>query len=487
MVFQRFGSTTHAAAGGGRRPSFPLSLRLFIVLCIAPAGLVIAAETGQPDTAPAPAEKAEPPAPAAGAGGNETGQAAQSAPATAAATPSPPPPPAQTPAAEAAAANDAVATPPKVPSPPAAPSSSQATAMTPERPDLIEPAADGTVSVMVPAAGEAAPAAAKRPQPVTAAAAAATPPQAIQPATMAPPAAAPPPNAAATTAAAEAPSAAGQLLELAIKPLEGRSRPGEASPPTGDNLYARPLPLLEALQRSGDRSRRLWITQAYWKAAAGYAGLRFATEAVDRLELIAPGRGPHDRGLLDVAIAAARADLAEARNKLISEQQQLVDLIRLPISEPPPWPIDRPLTGPYETHFSAIFSTRPATGRVRAIDRMLPNRHAALEARAEAVLAADDAVARAEADHARGSRPIESVLAVHGQLRQQQRQFLATLESYNLDIAEYAMAVADITVPDQQFVSMLIASPLPWSAQPPATVVPANNLQPLVPQLVPTQ
>ena len=60
------------------------------------------------------------------------------------------------------------------------------------------------------------------------------------------------------------------------------------------------------------------------------------------------------------------------------------------------------------------------------------------------------------------------------------------LAAYNLDIAEYAMAVADVTVPDGQYVSMLIGNPVPWTPQPPATVVPATNLQPLEPQIAPT-
>ena len=44
--------------------------------------------------------------------------------------------------------------------------------------------------------------------------------------------------------------------------------------------------------------------------------------------------------------------------------------------------------------------------------------------------------------------------------------FLEAVRSYNLEIAEYAMAVADLSLPDEQFVSMLIASPAAWQPQP---------------------
>lgn len=369
------------------------------------------------------------------------------------------------------------------PQPPVAPSQPAAPPAEPPRVDMVDspppaavparqppatPAADGTVSVVI------------------------TPPD--EAVSLSPPTAAPSIQPASATPAAAAEgkptptmTAAETLLEQVLQPLDRQGTNNAATDQQLDGLYSRPLPLLEALQRSGDRSRRLWITQAYWKVAADYGSVRFASESLEQLQLVAPGRDPHDRGLLDVAIAAAEAERAEARASLITSQQQLVDLIRLPVSEPLPWPVDRPLVGPYETHFAAIFATRPATGRIRAINAMLPSTHEAVEARATAALAAADAVARAEADHARGTRPIEAVLMTHQVLGQQRQRFLEALATYNLDIAEYAMAVADVTVPDGQYVSMLIGTPVPWTPQPPATVVPATNLQPLEPQIVPTQ
>lgn len=265
-------------------------------------------------------------------------------------------------------------------------------------------------------------------------------------------------------------SLATDVLVRALEPLPA------AGPPSGQPAvagpYARPLSLVEALERSGDRSRRLWISQAYWKVSAGFAMFRWTAEALERMELIAPGSDPHDRAVLDVALAAARADLADARAELVAVQQELADLIRLPPGEPLPWTVDRPLASAYETHFETIFSSRPATGRIRAIVRMLPSKHEALEARAAAVLAAQKAMQMAEADHAKGQRPIEAVTAAHAAVTGQQREFIKVLKAYNLDIAEYAMAVADLSMPDDRFVSMLIGTPIqtrpPPAAPPPA-------------------
>jgi hypothetical protein len=257
------------------------------------------------------------------------------------------------------------------------------------------------------------------------------------------------------------------LLAELLEPLA--SRPGAPQlAPLDAELYVRPLSLLEAIQRPGDASRRLWIAQAYWKVSAAYAEVRCRTEAIERLDLIAPGGDPHDRATLDVAVAAARADLAEARALLGVAQQELVDLARLPLTEPLPWPVDRPLAGAYETHFDAIFAARPTTGRVRAIARTLPSRHDALESRAAAVRAAATAMAMAEADHAKGQRPIEAVIAAHEALVEQQREFLVATKAYNLDIAEYAMAVADASVAGDTFVSMLIGTPIQWRQPQPA-------------------
>lgn len=306
------------------------------------------------------------------------------------------------------------------------------------------PTADGTISVVVPgkpAAASASPAG----EPTVASQPPAAPPQPLP----------------------IGPAAA--LLSAALEPIDQKFV-------RDPSLYSRPLPLLEALERSGDPSRRLWITQAYWKVSSGFAAVRFTTEAVERLELIAPGGDPHDRAVLDVAIADAKADLAEARAQLVAAQQELVDLVRLPVTEPAPWPIDRPLATPYQTHFGTIFANRPATGRIRAIDRMLPSKHEAIEARAAAVNAAGTALDMAEADHAKAKRPIESVAAAQAALAAQQREFLAATLVYNLDIAEYAMAVADPSVSDDRFVSMLIGTPIQWRGG--AVVMPASGTTP---------
>lgn len=298
-----------------------------------------------------------------------------------------------------------------------------------------EVAADGTVSVVVAPPAQSPPA-----QPAT------LPQQPVEP---------------------RAPASAGPAANL----LERAAAPPAPSSP--EALASRPLPLIEALARSGDRSRRLWITQAYWKVSAAFAQAQFAAAAVERLEMVAPGAAPHDRAVLDAATAAARAALATDRAEVAAAQQELFDLVRLPIGEPLPWPVDRPLTAPYQTHFDTIFAARPATGRTRAINRMLSSRYEALTQSAVAAAAADEAFRMVEADHAKEKRPIEAVVATHETLVARERDFARACKTYNCDIAEYVMAVADLSLPDEQFAAMLIGAPTPWP-QSPAPIQPAG-------------
>ena len=227
-------------------------------------------------------------------------------------------------------------------------------------------------------------------------------------------------------------------------------------------LYERPLSLIESLERSGDRSRRLLVTQSYWKLSGCFLALTWVRELQSRLELVAPGSDPYDRAAIDAAIATAMAEGAEIKSELIASQYELAELARLPPGEAMPWPIDHPLTSPYQTHFGAIFAARLATMRIRMIDRTLPSKHEAIESHAAAFLASATAMQLAETDHARGMRTIESVIVAAKEIALTQHEIVRLVKSYNVDIAEYVVAVVDASVPDDRFASMLISSPVQW-------------------------
>jgi hypothetical protein len=86
-----------------------------------------------------------------------------------------------------------------------------------------------------------------------------------------------------------------------------------------------------------------------------------------------------------------------------------------------------------------------------------------------------------EADHAKGQRPIEAVVAAHETLVAHEREFARATKAYNSDIAEYVMAVADLALPDDQFAVMLIGTPMPWQPQPQVPIQPAGLVSPAAP------
>ena len=330
---------------------------------------------------------------------------------------------------------------------------------------------DGTVSVLVQSAAPAAVARGGTNGPF--------PPSSTGSLPLAPPRTAFPPPSVGLNVAPPPSVLAKPAADLVARGLE-LPFPLVAGSPTADIAPPRPLALLEALERSGDRTRRLWITQAYWKLAAAAARVRFAAEAEERLALVAPGGSSDDLVLLDLATATARGESASAGVELVAAQQEIIDLVRLPVTDPPPWPVDRPLTAAYQTHFDTIFAGRPATGRVRAIHRQLPLHYAAVVARAEAATAAERRFTAIEALHAQGSQPIGAVLSAHDAVTAQGEAFVRAVRGYNLDISEYVMAVADLSVPDEQFAMMLIGQPTPWR-QPMAVVPPFAGNDRVVP------
>lgn len=293
----------------------------------------------------------------------------------------------------------------------------------------------------------------------------------------APPTASPPtspPGTADAALPAEPPhNAAAVLVARALAPPYA-AIPGE------EGIAPRPVPLLEALERSGDRSRRLWITQAYWKLAAAGMRHRYAVEAEERLSLLAPGGSAEDLVHQELSLESARARSASAGAELVTAQQELADLVRLPVTDVPAMAADHPLTAAYQTHFETIFATRPATGRVRAIHRQLPLEHRAIVARAQATFAAVDRFTAMETLNAQGKKPIGAVITANEGIVTHQEAFCDAVLDYNLAIAEYVMAVADLSVPDERFATMLIGQPLPWrpSTAPGDRVIPVSGQLP---------
>jgi hypothetical protein len=303
------------------------------------------------------------------------------------------------------------------------------------------------------------------------------------------------PGADATTAAANAASAtkapaesgdAAQAAAAAASELLGQG----LAPPKESPLAARPTTLLELIARVGnDRSRQLAIVRDYWKLSAAQTDYNWAADELARLDQITAAKGlPVESAVLSSAQAGAHARLHEAQVGVVAAQQELGDLLAWPSTTPLPLAGDPPLVGPYRTYFDTLFAGRVPPPRTRTIDRTLPIRLEAIQDRTLAVQAASSAIRYAEEARGKGQADLQTLLNCHAELARQRRAFLSAVRDYNLDIGEYALAVADPALPNERLVAMLIVvkAPAPTtSARNEPTLAPSASddklLQPAVP------
>ena len=256
--------------------------------------------------------------------------------------------------------------------------------------------------------------------------------------------------------------------------------------PTGAELTGRPLTLVEALSSARDSRRQLDVTHAYWQLAAMVAeyNLRHRQSAI--LASLKARAG--DEAMLRTARAAADASLGEARLAVVAAQHELAQRASLPTAELLPLPMDRPHVGPYRTHFTELFSGRPAPSRSRLIDRTLPIRQRAIDRRAEAVRAAEESLAATQKAYGLAQVDLEAVLSAMTQLGHQRRAFVRSVCDYNHDIADYVVAVLRRPTKPAALVAMLIKPmhPIPEPAVP-GGVLGGNPAGRNLPTLAPSQ
>ncbi len=224
--------------------------------------------------------------------------------------------------------------------------------------------------------------------------------------------------------------------------------------------------MLELIARVGtDRNRQLAIVRGYWKLSAAQADYNWAVDEGARLDQVAAAKGL-ESAILSVAQAGGQARVHEAQVGAVAAQQELADLLAWPSTTPLPLAADPPLVGPYRTYFDTLFAGRVPPARTRVIDRSLPIRLQAIQDRTLAVQAASSAIRYAEDARGKGQVDLQALLNCHAELARQRRAFLSTVRDYNLDIGEYALAVADPTLPNERLVAMLIVvKPATASAQ----------------------
>jgi hypothetical protein len=253
-----------------------------------------------------------------------------------------------------------------------------------------------------------------------------------------------------------------------MEPLEGRPqqklRPPELiaealENPKQEALDGTPISMSQALARARDRGQQLGIAQSYWKLAAAQAEYHWALKL---RVVLGDYTQPHANlaGALG-AQAAAEADVRDAQLSVKQAQQQLADLLGPGSAGDLPLTIDRPHVGDYRTYYETIFGSRAPPPRIRLIHRTLPVRRKAIDAHAEAIVAASDAVDASGEQFRASGQGLSTFMGSIDLLKRERRAFVAEVRDYNLDIAEYAFAVAPADVQSDTLVSMLIRTSPP--------------------------
>ncbi len=216
--------------------------------------------------------------------------------------------------------------------------------------------------------------------------------------------------------------------------------------------------LLQAVGRAIGSPRRREVITAYWKLSAALARLAVVSHEAQRIRrLEATSRldaGGAASGRLQSAGASAEARRREA---LLEVQLAQASLSSLLADKPTEWrPGDPPHVGVYRTEFERLFATRPAPARLRLLHRSLPKRHEVILARTNAARASVDVLAVAQNAYRQGRGSAAGVLDRMAALREQRMAFIDAVLAYNLEIAEYALAVANPNAPARLLTPMLI-------------------------------
>ena len=226
--------------------------------------------------------------------------------------------------------------------------------------------------------------------------------------------------------------------------------------PPGHKLTGKPLTLLTAISSVGNRTGQLEVVHAYWRLVEAVSLYHFNLDHDRRLRDDTFGLESDQQGLLRTARAASAAMVQESEAAAVVAQYELAVAAMLTQDAPLPLPADRPHVGPYVTHFSNLFVMRAAPAAARLINRTLPIRQRAIDARASALLAARNAQSATIDAHRNGKASFSDVLISMDQCLRQRQTLIRSVCLYNREIADYALTVAAPGAPGQELVGMLI-------------------------------
>ena len=207
------------------------------------------------------------------------------------------------------------------------------------------------------------------------------------------------------------------------------------------------------LARANDSSLRLGVVKAYWQWTFCCSQQRLYEQQMARLQSIDPG----DTGVSGYESAKALLKIRQQQNELdlIEARHELSTLTLVSIGELT-WPGDFPVVGRFRTEYELLFQNRQAPPAIEKINLALPKIWQLLVAQSAAVEVLGKSLEESEAAYEAGELSMSALLVSYQQLEQVEQQYLLTVKRYNVEIAEYVIAVTGQTSSRERLVGMLI-------------------------------
>lgn len=231
--------------------------------------------------------------------------------------------------------------------------------------------------------------------------------------------------------------------------------------------------LTDALTASAGVDRRL-VVEAYWRACEEVAAWQVVKQEAELLQsLQAAALKLHDQpggaeAMLGLRTAqlASEAAVEESTVGVLAAQFALAQLMRRPLDGPWPWPVTPPHAGGYRLKLDAQSATVAHTSLVRQLGKSLPARHEILQRHAAAVTAADAARVEMALGFEEGARRLSDAVASVRQLASETLAFLDAQAQYNVQFADYVLAVAPPGLPASTLSGVLVVTRLQNIKQP---------------------
>ncbi|HWB08129.1 MAG TPA: hypothetical protein VG826_02705 [Pirellulales bacterium] len=226
-----------------------------------------------------------------------------------------------------------------------------------------------------------------------------------------------------------------------------------------------PTSLADALAAAAGPNKRA-LVQAYWGGREQIAAAQVVAQEADLLKsLQAAALSLHDQpggaeAMLRLRTAQLSADAAEqeAAIGVLSGQFDLAQLMRRPPTGPWPWPVTPPHAGGYRLKLDEQSSAVQQVSLVRQVSKAIPARQEILQRHADAVVAADAARVEFALGFEQGTRRLSDALAAVRELSNETLAFLDAQTQYNVQFADYVMAVAPPGTPDATLAGVLVVS-----------------------------